>query len=124
MVDAFAAPEAPQDARLLVMALLGFEDGNRLPDHLLGLVTEQPPRRLIPAEDHTVEILADDRIVRGFHDRRQPQGGCLRALGLGEVDQHVYAADDPARCIVKWRGERHEWHPSAVWPLGQRLHAT
>ena len=69
MVDALAAADARENARLLVCAVRRDQDRDRLADDLLGGVAEQPLGARIPGLDDPVEILADDGIVRGFHDR-------------------------------------------------------
>jgi hypothetical protein len=57
------------------------------PEDLAGRVPVEPLGAVVPARDHAVERHADDRVVRGLHDRRresQPRFG-LAPL-LGDVD--------------------------------------
>ncbi len=45
---------------------LGVEDGGvRLADHFLGVVPVNPAGALVPEQDLSVEVLADDGILRG-----------------------------------------------------------
>src|ERR1700691_101860 len=44
---------------------------DRSPDHLLGCVAEKPGGRIVPAGDDSIEILADDYVLRGGNDCRQ-----------------------------------------------------
>src|SRR5579862_5169858 len=51
VLDALAAADTAQDARLFVEQVLRNEDRDRLADHLLLKVAEQPLRALVPGRD-------------------------------------------------------------------------
>ena len=121
MVGALAAADALKDTRLLVMSVGGNDGRDRLADDLFREVPEQPFRALVPGGDHTIEVLADDRVVRRFNDRDQSPLHAFSARVLAYVDQHVHRADEGAGGIVKGRGKRHERNAGAVGPLGDRL---
>jgi hypothetical protein len=82
MIDAFAAPDALNDDRFLVLAIGGNDDRDRLSDHFLREIAEQALRRPVPTGDDPVDILADDRIIGGVDDRREETFAFLRALAL------------------------------------------
>src|SRR5215212_8363738 len=71
MVDPLAAPYARENSGLLVFASWRKENGHGLAEDLTGAIAEQPLGARIPGPDDPVQILADDRIVGGFHDRDQ-----------------------------------------------------
>ena len=75
----------PRITWLFVKALVRNEDGNGLPDDFLRRVAEEPFRRLVPARDHPVEVLADDGVVRGGNDRCQPLRMLLGAPSLASL---------------------------------------
>ena len=62
-----AMANAIEDSRLFVLVIFRDQDRNRLANDFLGRVAEQPFSAAIPAHDHAIEILADDRIV-GIRD--------------------------------------------------------
>src|SRR5262249_40739695 len=72
VIDALANAQASEDLGFLVGALGWNEQRNRLADHLLLGVTENALGSLVPRDHDAVQVLADDRVVRGFDDRRQP----------------------------------------------------
>ena len=79
VVDAFPAADARENRRLLVEPIGRDQDGDRPADDLFGLVAEKPLGALVPCRDDAVEVLADDGVVRGFHDRDEM---LRRAFGL------------------------------------------
>src|ERR1700733_5569187 len=124
MIDAFTTPDTFQDAALLLQTVLRNQDRDRLADNLFGEVAEQALRAPVPGDDHTVEILADDRIVARFDDRTETALNTFGTLVLADVDQHVHGADQVAGSVVEGRRKRHERHARAVGPLGDRLAAA
>src|SRR5215218_4824347 len=69
MVDPLAAPYARENPGLLVFASWRKKNSHGLAEDLTGAIAEQPLGARIPGPDDPVQILADDRIVGGFHDR-------------------------------------------------------
>jgi len=67
MVDSLSLFDSLQHVRHFVTAG-GGDDRNRLADRLLGQVSKDPFSTLVPTGDHTVEIFADDRVIRRFDD--------------------------------------------------------
>ena len=57
------------------MCPLRNQHGNRTADHLLGGVAIQPLGAAIPAEDHPIQIFADDGVVGRFDNGRQEAAG-------------------------------------------------
>jgi len=53
-----------------------------LPNRLVRSVAEYMFSTLVPGGDNTVEILADDGVLRGFHNGRQPG---LDLLAFGDL---------------------------------------
>jgi hypothetical protein len=64
VLDALAACEPLEYPLLFVPELLRNDDRDRLADHLLRRVAEQPPRTAVPRRDASVERFADDRVFR------------------------------------------------------------
>ena len=56
-----------------MLALRRKQDEQRLTDGLIGRVAEDSFRCRVPAGDEPVEVLANDRILRRFHDGGQPR---------------------------------------------------
>src|SRR6185437_8752720 len=64
VLNAVASPNALENAGFLVLPLGGDQDQHGLADDFLGSIAEQALGAPVPARDDTVEILADDCIVR------------------------------------------------------------
>src|SRR5439155_26145389 len=91
---ALAAPHALEDAADLVDAVWGSEQGDRLPDHLLGGVPVQAGRGRVPAGDDPVYRLADDGVVRGLHHRLELRQGQLGHFALRDVAREAARMDE------------------------------
>ena len=102
----------------------GIRSGDRLADDFAGGVAEQPLRTSVPGGDDAVEILADDRVVRRLDDRRQLGGEVLRALPLGDIDEHVDRAEQHAKLVAKGCRVSEEENPCAIRPFGDRFGAV
>ena len=76
-IHGLAAPDPLQNRRYLVWAIRRHEEIKGLSDDLGGGIAVHLLRPLIPTEDRTVQGLADNGIVRGFHNRGQPVKGCV-----------------------------------------------
>ena len=63
-----------QDVVLLGQPVRGDGSPDRCPDHLGGLIPEQPLGRPIPRPDRPVEIVADDSVLARVDDGRQVGG--------------------------------------------------
>ena len=96
MLEALAATNARQNFRFLVLQVFRNDDGDRLADHLLGRIAEQPLGARIPADDDAVQILADDRIVGGFDNTGELPARLLALALLGDVEQRR----DPAASVA------------------------
>src|ERR1700730_1204388 len=79
MINALTSPEPLKNHCFLVLAISGNNEHNALADSLFSRVAEQPLRTFIPTGDHTIQVLADDGIVRGTYDSSQQTG---RSFGL------------------------------------------
>ena len=73
MLNPLARANPAQDHRLLRMQLLRHQRQNRRPQNLLLAIPKRPLRRLVPARDHPIQILAQNRIIGRLHNRRQPR---------------------------------------------------
>jgi hypothetical protein len=84
MLDLLAPADAIKDRGFFIMALLWNEDGDRLADHFLRPVPEKLLSALVPTLDDAVEILAEDRVPRGFDDCRELRGSFIgSAIAFG-----------------------------------------
>jgi hypothetical protein len=69
VLDALASTQARQNHDLFVEAVVGNQHRDGPSDRLGLRVAEQPLGTTVPRRYHTLERLADDRIVRRLHDR-------------------------------------------------------
>ena len=53
------------------LLIVGSQQRDRPANHLFSLVTVNMLRALVPVSDDAVEILADDRVLRGIDDQRE-----------------------------------------------------
>ena len=90
--DARAGPDATQDLRFLAPEMIGNDRGDRLADHFFGGISEQALGARIPADDASVEILADDGVVGGFYDAGELPARLFAAALIGDVKER----GDPA----------------------------
>ena len=79
----FAAADARENFRILVVTIHGDEHEDGFADCFARRITEEPPRAGIPACDDAIEVFAQDRIVRGLDD------GC-KSLGQRFVDRSAF----------------------------------
>jgi isopentenyl diphosphate isomerase/L-lactate dehydrogenase-like FMN-dependent dehydrogenase len=65
MIDAQAAAYAGQDGIFFGVTVFGDDLENRLTDHLAGRPAEHALGCRVPGHDYSVQILADNGVVRG-----------------------------------------------------------
>src|SRR4051812_27153673 len=68
MIDLLAPAHAGDNDVLLGLPVGGNNPADRLADHRLGGVPEQPLGRPVPGRNDAVEILPDDRVVARLED--------------------------------------------------------
>ena len=83
MVDGLAAADALEYDEFLIVPLRRDQDGHRLADDFGGRIAEEPLGSFVPAGDDAIEVLTDDRVVRGLDDggeplHRLPRPACAR----------------------------------------------
>src|SRR6185437_14986193 len=71
LIDVSAGPHSLDNAALLLEPVRRNDDVDRSADRLLGSPSEEALRSRVPRENLSIEVLADDRIVRGLYDRRK-----------------------------------------------------
>ena len=86
MIDSPAALEPLENLRFFAPEIGRNNKRNVLSDGFLGGVAEYPFRSFIPTRDRTVELFADDRIVRGVHDSGQQTCYLLGLFSFGDVE--------------------------------------
>src|SRR5262245_57364504 len=64
----FTAPDLFDDMGLLLRAIRGEHPGDRLPEHLCRAITVYALGARVPTHHGTIEVLADNGVVRGFDD--------------------------------------------------------
>ena len=74
-----------KDVLFLVVQLRRNDDRDRLPNGFLFRISKQPLGRPVPRQDHAVEVLRNDGIVRGIDNRGEPQADVF-LLSLNAVD--------------------------------------
>ena len=70
MLDPLPAVESREDVRFFLESVRREQLDDGMANHLLRRVPEGPLRSLVPALDDTVEVFADDGVLRGIDDRR------------------------------------------------------
>ena len=71
---------------LLFVHEVGWEElEHGLADHFLRGIAEDARRALVPGDDRAVEAFANDRVVGGVDDRRQPTLGFNRFHGAEAI---------------------------------------
>ena len=73
MNEPFAAMHPFEDLDLLVQPFRGDDDSDGLADDLGGRVAKHRRGCLIPRNDDAVQVFADDGVVGGFCDGREPR---------------------------------------------------
>ena len=92
MLDARARPDTLQDLRFFTFEMIGNDRGDRLADHFFGGISKQSLGARVPTDDTSVEILADDGVVGGFHDTGELPARLFTAALIGCVEER----GDPA----------------------------
>src|SRR5258706_37671 len=77
MAQALTASDPGDDVILFVTPLLRDDQHDVLADRLAARITEETLGGGVPRSDDPGERLANDRVVRGIHDRRETEGGLL-----------------------------------------------
>src|SRR5713101_6437809 len=85
MIDALPATEALEDRGKVVGTVGRDQDRDRLSDDLVGGVPVQALRAGVPADDRSIEGLADDGIIRRVDDLREIRRRPHAALTFGNV---------------------------------------
>ena len=85
MVDPLALAQTLEERLPLIGAIAWHEEGEVLPDDLLGRVAEDPLGAPVPTGDDAVARLADDGVVRGVDDGRQALGFFLERRQPGHL---------------------------------------
>ena len=97
---------------------------DRLADHLLRRITEQPLRARIPARDDAVEVLADDGILGTVDDCCEPLLLLLCLLAFADIDKHVDSAGQLSGRVEQRCRKGNERNTSTVGTFGYSFHAT
>src|SRR5262249_26578425 len=118
MFNPGAPPDLLDNLRLLVQPVRRNQNGAGLAYRFLSRVAEHPLRALVPTSDDAIEVFAQDRVVRGTYYSAQQSSHLLPLLPLGDVEEHVNAANDSAFGIAQRRRIRFEPNALAVWPFG------
>ena len=79
------------------------DHADRLADRFGGRIAKYAFRRQIPRGDDAGEILADDRIIRRFHDRDEPSAGEGRLHPVRNVPGDFRCANHLTRVVVNRR---------------------
>src|SRR5436189_1043556 len=77
VLKALSAFDARKNARLFVLPLGWNKKANRLADDLFGLESVKRLRRLVPGCDDSVQVHADDGVVRRLDDGSEALGVAL-----------------------------------------------
>src|ERR1700730_15135058 len=100
MIDALTSPDPLKDHGFLVPAIGRNYKHNALADGLFSRIAEQALGTFIPTGDHAIQILADNRIVRGTYDSRQQIGGSFGLFSFIDVMKEIHHTDNRARVVA------------------------
>ena len=87
-LDANPVTDLVQDFRLLLLPARRDQHQDRAADRLVAAIAEDPLRRLVPARDGPVQVLADNRIVGRVDDSRQERFGKRWIGSWSEISTH------------------------------------
>src|SRR5262249_3281252 len=96
MLDALAAADTSEDARLFRLQIIRNDRGDRLADHLFGGIAELAFGARIPTDDDGVEVLADDCVIRRFDDAGELPARLFSASLIGNVEERSNPSFDLA----------------------------
>src|SRR5437588_281983 len=85
MLDPLASADLAQDQVFIAIQLRWNDRQDRLSNDFFRRPAEDALSRPVPAFYDSIQVLADDGIIRGFGDCSQPERGLLRRLGCGHV---------------------------------------
>ena len=88
MVDPFSPSDSLENDGFLVKSLWRNENSHRFAHGFLSRVAKQPFRALVPARNDAIEILADDGVVRRFHNSGKPGLRLFSLFAHGDVNVH------------------------------------
>jgi hypothetical protein len=123
VIDGLAAEDGAEDVVFFRLAVGGNDDADRSPDHLLGFPAEHPFGGLVPGDDDSVYILADDGIVGRLDDRGQAERGRVRR-GLRDHERHCSRGRRRLRNSEPAPAARRSSEPGSgfgmggLWPYG------
>ena len=103
MIDSFALSDAFHDAGKLVPPVGREDSRNRPSNHLFRGVSEYALRASIPAGDNAVEILAENRVVRGLDDRNQKTAGFVGPPPGGDIPEYQHRSLNSAALATNGR---------------------
>src|SRR5262245_7371657 len=111
--DALAAPGALENPQLFVVAVRRDDDLNGLADDFTRLIAKEPFGRAVPTQDGAIEVLADDRVLRGIYDGCQPLSDHLGLLALRQVE---HESDTLIPAFLEGRRADQHGNAAAVFP--------
>jgi hypothetical protein len=91
MIHAFATADAFEHPLLFLEPVLRNNQRDRTADRLCRCVPEQLLCGGIPAGDNSVQVLPDDRVVRGFHYRGESGLGLFLAQPVDGMERTAHA---------------------------------
>src|SRR3712207_5962129 len=90
MLDFLSLAHLREDLGHLLGPVRRDQDGDGLPHRLLDGVPVEPLGRPVPAGDDALEGLAENSVVGGLDDGREPGALLLGPLAFGDVLYHAY----------------------------------
>ncbi len=121
LFDTFSAGDPREDTGHFVV-LFGAGDHRRgAADNLVCRVAENPLSASVPAGKHSGEILADDGVLRRFHDGCKPARHLFSASPFGDIAEHQHGALNGAAGVANWGGAVVDGNFAAVSPDQQRV---
>ena len=113
MIDAIASPEAGEHLVLLRPPLVGDDQRDVASHRLGGSPAEHPLGRAVPGGDDAVERLADDGVVGGVDDGRQPRP---RQVGI-HADRLAWNAESAmVQAIARREADTWKWRDADAPP--------
>src|SRR4030095_313419 len=100
VINPLAVTQSCEDGWLLALSVGRNQPQDGLTDHLIGRVSEDPLRGLVPTRHNPVQVFGDNRVIRRINDSRQEMLRTVKANGKICRRSHYSAPCDNASLVV------------------------
>src|SRR5690348_54188 len=115
MVDSFAGSELPEDLIFFVVQIFRNEPQHRAANDLLRGIAEHPIGSLIPALDHSIQIFADDGVIRGIDDGSKTKLAVINSTAITNIPSDLRCTYHSACAIPYGRNRNRDGELLAIF---------